>query len=29
MMDAPQLIRSLKPMLLGKDRLEGEKIHAS
>jgi L-alanine-DL-glutamate epimerase-like enolase superfamily enzyme len=27
-MDGPQLIRSLKPMLMGKDPLEREKIHA-
>jgi L-alanine-DL-glutamate epimerase-like enolase superfamily enzyme len=28
-MDGPQLIRSLKPMLLGQDPLERERIHAS
>ena len=27
-MDGPQLIRSLKPMLMGKDPLERERIHA-
>src|SRR3978361_732669 len=28
-MDGPQLIRSLKPMLMGKNPLERERIHAS
>ena len=28
-MDGPQLIRSLKPMLMGQDPLERERIHAA